>query len=61
MKIRLAAYLDVYKRQVYKRAQAITYIGDKECSNMDSALVTTQRCLIYNSLNKELYKKFFLT
>ena len=47
--------------KVYKRAQAITYIGDKECSNMDSALVTTQRCLIYNSLNKELYKKFFLT
>ena len=47
--------------KVYKRAQVITYIGDKECSNMDSALVTTQRCLIYNSLNKELYKKFFLT
>ncbi len=47
--------------KVYKRAQAITYIGDKECSNMDSALVTTQRCLIYNSLNKELYKKFFMT
>ena len=47
--------------KVYKKAQAITYIGDKECSNMDSALVTTQRCLIYNSLNKELYKKFFLT
>ena len=47
--------------KVYKRAQAINYIGDKECSNMDSALVTTQRCLIYNSLNKELYKKFFLT
>ena len=47
--------------KVYKKAQMITYIGDKECSNMDSALVTTQRCLIYNSLNKELYKKFFLT
>ena len=47
--------------KVYKKAQTITYIGDKECSNMDSALVTTQRCLIYNSLNKELYKKFFLT
>ncbi len=47
--------------KVYKDAQVITYIGDKECSNMDSALVTTQRCLIYNSLNKELYKKFFLT
>ena len=47
--------------KVYKKVQMITYIGDKECSNMDSALVTTQRCLIYNSLNKELYKKFFLT
>lgn len=47
--------------KVYKKAQAITYIGDKDCANMDSALVTTQRCLIYNSLNKELYKKFFLT
>lgn len=47
--------------KVYKKAQVITYIGDKECSNMDSALVTTQRCLIYNNLNKELYKKFFLT
>ena len=57
-----------YKREiihildkVYKDAQVITYIGDKDCANMDSALVTTQRCLIYNSLNKELYKKFFLT
>ena len=47
--------------KVYKKAQVITYIGDKECANTDSALVTTQRCLIYNSLNKELYKKFFLT
>ena len=47
--------------KVYKKAQVITYIGDKECANMDSALVTTQRSLIYNSLNKELYKKFFLT
>lgn len=47
--------------KVYKKAQLITYIGDKDCANMDSALVTTQRCLIYNSLNKELYKKFFLT
>ena len=57
-----------YKREIvhildktYKKAQLITYIGDKDCANMDSALVTTQRCLIYNSLNKELYKKFFLT
>ena len=47
--------------KVYKQAQVINHIGDKECSNIDSALVSTQRCLIYNNLNKELYKKFFLT
>jgi len=47
--------------RVYKKAQAINYIGDKENSNTDSALVATQRSLVYNSLNKELYKKFFLT
>ena len=47
--------------KVYKKAQAINYIGDKENSNTDSALVATQRSLVYNSLNKELYKKFFLT
>ena len=37
------------------------YIGDKENSNTDSALVSTKRSLIFNELNKELYKKFFLT
>ncbi len=47
--------------KVYKKAQYITSVGDKDCSNTDSTLVTFQRCLIYNSLNKELYKKFFLT
>ncbi len=47
--------------KVYKKAQAINYIGDKENSNTDSALVATQRSLVYGSLNKELYKKFFLT
>ena len=47
--------------KVYQKAQAINYIGDKENSNTDSALVATQRSLTYNSLNKELYKKFFLT
>jgi len=36
------------------------YIGDKDNANSDSALVPTQRSLIYNELNKELYKKFFL-
>ena len=37
------------------------YIGDKENSNLDSALVSTKRCLIFNQLNKELYQKFFMT
>lgn len=46
---------------VYKKAQSIMYLGDKENSNTDSALVATKRSLIYNQLNKELYKKFFLT
>ncbi len=45
---------------VYQKAQSIMYIGDKENSNTDSALVATKRSLIYNELNKELYKKFFL-
>ncbi len=47
--------------EVYVKAQSIMYIGDKENSNTDSALVATKRSLIYNELNKELYKKFFLT
>ncbi len=46
---------------VYRKAQSVMYIGDKENSNTDSALVATKRSLIYNHLNKELYKKFFLT
>lgn len=46
--------------EVYKKAQSIMYIGDKDNANSDSALVPTQRSLIYNELNKELYKKFFL-
>ena len=47
--------------EVYKKCQSITYIGDRENSNTDSALVSTKRSLVYNELNKELYKKFFLT
>lgn len=46
--------------EVYQKSQSIMYIGDKENSNTDSALVSTKRSLIYNQLNKELYKKFFL-
>ena len=46
---------------VYKESQKIMYIGDKENSNTDSALVSTKRSLVFNKLNEELYKKFFLT
>ena len=37
---------------VYKKSQSIMYIGDKENSNTDSALVSTKRSLIFNELNK---------
>jgi len=47
--------------EVYVKSQSIMYIGDKENSNSDSALVSTKRSLIFNELNKELYKKFFMT
>lgn len=46
--------------EVYKKSQSIMYLGDKENSNTDSALVSTKRSLVFNQLNKELYKKFFL-
>ena len=46
--------------ETYKASQAIRYIGDKENSNTDSALVATKRCLIFNELNKRLYRKFFM-
>lgn len=46
--------------EVYQKSQAIMYIGDKENSNSDSALVSTKRSLVLNELNRELYKKFFM-
>ena len=33
---------------------------DKSNANTDSALVATKRSLIFNELNKELYRKFFM-
>lgn len=45
--------------KVYQESQKIMYIGDKENSNSDSALVSTKRSLIFNQLNKELYKNSF--
>ena len=47
--------------EVFKASQAIRFIGDKENSNTDSTLVATKRCLIFNELNKRLYRKFFMT
>lgn len=47
--------------EVYEKSQSIMYIGDKDNANTDSALVVTKRSLIYNVLNKNLYKKFFMT
>lgn len=47
--------------EVYLASQGIRYLGDKENANTDSALVATKRCLIFNELNKRLYRKFFMT
>lgn len=47
--------------EVYTASQGIRFLGDKENSNTDSALVATKRCLIFNELNKKLYRKFFMT
>ena len=46
---------------LFEKANKIMYIGDKENSNADSALVSTKRTLIYSELNKMLYKRTFLT
>lgn len=47
--------------EVYEKSQSIMYIGDKDNANTDSTLVATKRSLIFNVLNKELYKRFFMT
>lgn len=46
---------------VFTKSQAIRYIGDKSNANTDSSLVATKRSLIFNELNKQLYRKFFMT
>lgn len=47
--------------KVYQKAQSIEYVGDKSNANTDSTLVTTQRSLIADELNKELYNRFHLS
>lgn len=53
---------DFYKMidNVYKKVQSIDFIGDRSNANTDSTLVSTKRCLGWNELNGEFYKKFFL-
>ncbi len=45
----------------YRKSLSVMYSGDKENSNYDSALISTRRSLVYNQVNRELYKRHFLT
>ena len=47
--------------KVYSKKLSLSFIGDRSNANADSALVTTQKAIVYNELNSEFYKKFFLT
>lgn len=47
--------------KVYSKKLSLNFVGDRSNANADSAIVTTQRAIVYNELNSELYKKFFLT
>lgn len=47
--------------KVYSKKLSLNFCGDRSNANSDSALVTTQKAIVYNELNSELYKKFFLT
>ena len=46
--------------KINAKANRIQFLGDKENSNADSALVSTKRTLIMNVLNKGLYQRFQL-
>ena len=47
--------------KVYSKKLSLNFIGDRSNANADSSLVTTKKAIVYNELNSELYKKFFLT
>ena len=47
--------------KVYSKKLGLNFIGDRSNANADSAIITTQRAIVYNELNSELYKKFFLS
>lgn len=46
--------------KVYQKKLSLTFIADRSNANADSALVTTQKAIVYSELNTEFYKKFFL-
>ena len=56
-KSQFASMLD----KVYSKKLSLSFIGDRSNANSDSALVTTQKAIVYNELNSELYKRFFLS
>ena len=47
--------------KVYSKKLSLNFVGDRSNANADSSLVTTKKAIVYNELNSELYKKFFLT
>lgn len=47
--------------KIYQKSNAIRYIGeDLSNANTDSAMISTQRSLIYGFMSKEMYQKQFL-
>lgn len=46
--------------EVREDADNITFGEDRDNANSDSALVSTKRALIFNSLEKRMYQRFFL-
>ncbi len=47
--------------KVYTKRKDLEYLADTDNANRDSALVSTQRSIVYDVLNGELYKQFFLS
>lgn len=47
--------------EVKRESEQITFGDNRDNANSDSELVSTKRALIFNSLEKKLYDKFFLS
>lgn len=46
--------------EVYQKAKAIMYIGDRDNANSDSTLISTQQSLIRGEFTKAIYDKFHM-